>query len=219
MWAEVLALPVATFGSASSFFDFGGSLTFFKLSKAFETDAGVSVEVATLLQSPTLSAMAKLVFSGVGSAADAFDADAEARKYPLAPPFKAAYKLPTEAAAAVSAATLARHQALTSKVVLVTGCTGYLGAFVMEALARRPDVSSVVALARAADAEAAGRRLRTNCEKRGITESDDFPAWFSKVTPLAGDVGQVRFGLSEEAYALLACRADAIVHAAAEVNI
>ena len=42
-------------------------------------------------------------------------------------------------------------------------------------------VGTVLALARASDAEAAKGRLRATCEKRGITEAEDFQAWFSKV--------------------------------------
>jgi len=34
VWAGVLSLPVSSFSGSSNFFDFGGSLQFFKLAKA-----------------------------------------------------------------------------------------------------------------------------------------------------------------------------------------
>ena len=49
---------VHTFGVESNFFDFGGSLAFFKLAKALNSELGVEVAVGTLLQSAALAAKA-----------------------------------------------------------------------------------------------------------------------------------------------------------------
>lgn len=89
----------------------------------------------------------------------------------------------------------------------------------MESLARRADVSAVYALVRAADEAAATARLRATCAKRAIDEAADYEAWFSKLVPLAGDVAEARFGLSEAMYATLSCSVHGVVHAAAEVNM
>lgn len=254
VWSLVLSLPLSSFTADASFFDFGGSLTFFKLAKELGAEFNVELGVAELLQVPTLTAMTGLISSslasstaldsssssggGGASSADkdsdvdggaqhpavatkamSFDPVAEARKFPISPPLKGAARLPTpEVAAAVSAATLLRYRAVPTKTVLVTGCTGYVGAFLMKTLASRADVACVVCLVRAADAEAALKRLRATCVKRAI-DDDDFEAWFAKVSALPGDVASPRLGLSGSEYAQLACSVHSIVHAAAEVNM
>jgi len=227
LWSQVLELSISAFDAASSFFDFGGSLAFFKLAKAIATDIGISLSVAILIQAPTLSGMATLIFD---SAADpnsdkhegplvGVDWDVEARKFPIVPKLKAAAVLSPAAAKVVQEATLALYKAVTLKTVLITGCTGYVGAFLLQSLALRTDVESVIALVRAVDVSAADARLRTTCARRALDKATNFSTWYAKVRPLPGDVSDPCFGLSEEAFALLACRTHAIVHAAAEVNM
>ena len=215
MWAHVLELPVSTFGASANFFDYGGSLAFFRLAKEISADLDVDIPVSALLDVPELDAMALFIFSAATVAPSGiFDVESELRKYPLVP-FKATGSLSPSAATLAAQATLARSQVQPMKAVLVTGGTGYVGAFLIESLACRSDVSEVVALIRASDNEAAGKRLNKTLARRAIEST----AWLSKVTPLAGDVKEEQFGLSEEAFAFLACRIHSVVHAAAEVNM
>jgi thioester reductase-like protein len=221
-WAKVLKLPVTSFAISDSFFDFGGSLTLFQLVEALNADFGSELTVAAILASPTLDAMAALVFSDAAIAeatSKEFSPEAEAAKFPIVLPLKGAAVLPAAISEAMSRMTLESYHALPRKVVLVTGCTGYVGAFVMESLARRHDVEAVVALVRAKDITSAAHRLRAICHKRTIDESADFESWFAKVRPACGDVAQERLGLSEADYAGLAMSVHAVLHTAAEVNM
>lgn len=218
-WAEVLKLPVSSFAISANFFDFGGSLAFFQLAKALNAEFGTELTVVNLLASPTLVAMTALMFSDATAVAVEFSAEAEVAKFPIVPQLKGAPALPAALSEAMSQMVLDSYHALPKKSILITGSTGYVGAFAMESLARRSDVTSVVALVRAKNPTAAAERLRATCHKRAIDESDDFETWFAKVTPVCGDVAQERFGLSETGYATLAMSVHAVFHSAAEVNM
>mmetsp|Transcript_7435 Transcript_7435/g.12576 ORF Transcript_7435/g.12576 Transcript_7435/m.12576 type:complete len:1066 (+) Transcript_7435:114-3311(+) len=222
VWSSVLRLPISTFDARSNFFDYGGSLSFMTLAKVISEKLGMSIPVTDLLQVPTLAAMSGRLYAPDSPSLDdttEFDAIIESAKYPIVHHLKAAAPLDTTAAAVVSEANLVRYRAIPHKALLVTGCTGYLGAFLMRTFARRPDISSVFCLVRAHDIASAGKRLRATCARRGIDTSDDFDEWFRKVVPIAGDVGQARFGLNDTDYAKLACTTHSVVHAAAEVNM
>ena len=178
VWASVLSLKVETFSSPSvNFFDYGGSLAFFQLAKGLKEspDVGVGVPVGELLKTPTLEKMAAFIFSPRrrlaaegGSAADAggADADASTRAVGQQVPDGRAARAPRAergGGGGVSAATLEKYRAKPSKAVLVTGCTGYVGAFPMESAgARRDDVSRVYALTRARTSPAP----RSGCARR-----------------------------------------------------
>ena len=95
--------------------------------------------------------------------------------------------------------------------MLVTGGTGYVGAFLCRALAEREDVSEVIAVVRAADDDKASTRLRGNCEAR-LGELGD---WYAKIRAVAGKLDAENFGLSIDLVETL----DVVVHGAAEVNM
>ena len=223
-WAKALKLPVTSFAVTDSFFDFGGSLKFFQLAKALNVDFGSELTVAALLAAPTLASMTALVFSDTDTIIDipdskVFNAEAEAANFPIVLQLKGGPVFPAAVSEAICQMTLDSYCAMPLKSVLVTGCTGYVGAFLMESLARREDVVAVVALVRAKDTAIAAERLRDTCHKFAIDESPGFESWFTKVRPACGDVAQVRFGLSEAQYAALALSVHAVVHGAAEVNM
>ena len=67
VWSLVLSLPLSSFTADASFFDFGGSLTFFKLAKELGAEFNVELGVAELLQVPTLTAMTGLISSSLAS--------------------------------------------------------------------------------------------------------------------------------------------------------
>ena len=136
-WASALKLPVTTFEPKSNFFDFGGSLAFVALASTIQADLAIEIKVGTLLTTPTVEQMAVKIFSSdeAAKAEPAFDPIATAANFPVqAPPPQAGHgHSALDTAAARREATLAKHHALASKRVLVTGCTGYVGAFVLQA--------------------------------------------------------------------------------------
>lgn len=99
--------------------------------------------------------------------------------------------------------------------VLLTGATGYLGAWVLAELWQTRDCH-ITALVRAADHAKAGERLRQQIDSYFGPEG--YERYQERITVLAADLSRDRLGLSEAEYAALAERIDCIVHSAANVR-
>ncbi|MEW1629075.1 thioester reductase domain-containing protein [Streptomyces sp. NPDC089173] len=103
--------------------------------------------------------------------------------------------------------------AVDPEAVLLTGATGFLGAFLLRDLVRGTR-AQVHCLVRGADEADARERLRANLEWYGLADEVD-PA---RLTVLVGDLSRPRLGLEEETYEHLARTADAVYHAGAHVH-
>ncbi|ETN40068.1 uncharacterized protein HMPREF1541_04343 [Cyphellophora europaea CBS 101466] len=100
-------------------------------------------------------------------------------------------------------------------VILLTGCTGSLGAYIAASLLSRPGVSHVYALVRAPSAAAARTRVLSQLHSRGI----DLPAsLLDKLTCLPSDLSLPTLGLSETHLTLLRTSLTHVIHCAWPVN-
>ncbi|GAB2855093.1 type I polyketide synthase [Actinocorallia aurea] len=97
--------------------------------------------------------------------------------------------------------------------VLLTGATGFLGAFLLRDLMRTTR-ARIHCLVRGADRADAERRLRENLAWYRIADQVD-PA---RLAVVAGDLAAPRLGLAEAEFDDLARRADAVYHAGSAVN-
>jgi myxalamid-type nonribosomal peptide synthetase MxaA len=93
--------------------------------------------------------------------------------------------------------------------VLVTGATGFLGAYLVHELARQTS-ADIYCLVRAATPEEALDKLRRNQARYGLPED--------RVIPVPGDLAKPRLGLPEEGFRQLASEIDAVYHNGALVN-
>lgn len=98
------------------------------------------------------------------------------------------------------------------RTVLLTGASGFLGAFLLDELLRGT-AAQVVCLVRAADADAARRRIAANLESYGLPGGDD-----PRIVPIAGDLAEPAFGLGEPRFRELARTVDGVFHCAAMVK-
>ncbi|MBT3155349.1 amino acid adenylation domain-containing protein [Streptomyces sp. CHD11] len=98
--------------------------------------------------------------------------------------------------------------------VLLTGATGFLGAFTLHALLNRTD-ATVHCLVRGTDPKSAEKRLRLALETYGLW--DERRA--HRVTVVHGDLARPSLGLSEDAFDDLADTVDAVHHVGAAVNL
>ena len=98
------------------------------------------------------------------------------------------------------------------RAVLLTGATGFLGVHLLSELLAMTD-ARVHCLVRAKDDAAALSRIKHAAERYELAVR---PA--DRVVPLAGDLAEPQFGLSDQAFRDLAHRIDIIYHAGALVN-
>lgn len=98
--------------------------------------------------------------------------------------------------------------------VLLTGVTGFVGAFLLRDFIVRSS-AQIYCLVRAADTQAGLKRIRDNLDKYGVWR-DDFAA---RITVILGDLSKPGMNLSEEHRRLLIEEIDVIYHIAATVNL
>ncbi len=100
------------------------------------------------------------------------------------------------------------------KHILLTGATGFLGAFLLKELLQQTD-AHIYCLVRAADRSEGLRRLQSTLEKYQLWH----PAFNqSRIIPLLGDLAQPLLGLAPQEFARLAAQIDVIYHNGADVN-
>jgi thioester reductase-like protein len=97
--------------------------------------------------------------------------------------------------------------------ILLTGATGFLGAFLLDELLRQT-AARIHCLARAESDGDALQRVRRNLDQYGVALGD---RW-NRIVPIAGDLAQPRLGLGGDRFAGLAARLDSIYHNGAQVH-
>ena len=192
----------ASLDPADSLFQIGlDSLMAVELAAGVQQDLGVKLELESLAGDPNLESLAAIVLRGLeaadGSTREAvLDLADEARlpqgwTLPPLPPASA----PGEA-------------------ILLTGGSGFLGAYLLAGQLERWPALQVKVLVRAADADQGAARLRRNLELYGLWQE----GWGSRIEPIAGDLALPRFGLSEGVFATLAAGISGILHNGAQLS-
>ncbi|KAJ1324886.1 myxalamid-type nonribosomal peptide synthetase MxaA [Microdochium nivale] len=103
--------------------------------------------------------------------------------------------------------------------ILLTGVTGYLGAFILTTLLEMTD-ANIICLVRFADLSidnfpAAMARIRRNMLDLGLWND----SIIDRIEPLPANLARKRFGLSPEEFDDLASRTQVVIHSAATVNL
>lgn len=97
--------------------------------------------------------------------------------------------------------------------IFLSGATGFLGAFLLDALLQRTE-AILHCLVRAGDEEGAWQRLRGNLERYGLWR-DEYEA---RMRPVPGDVSAPRLGMAAARYAALGQEVDVILHGASQIS-
>lgn len=112
----------------------------------------------------------------------------------------------------LSAPTPTRKSSVT---VLLTGATGFLGAFLVRDLLSRKDIQiRIVAHVRADSITRGMQRLKTTCEAYGVWQEE----WQSRLEIVTGSLEQEYLGLSGEKWGELSNSVDVIIHNGAMVT-
>ncbi|WP_413173254.1 amino acid adenylation domain-containing protein [Anabaena azotica] len=99
------------------------------------------------------------------------------------------------------------------KAILLTGATGFLGAFLLAELLQQT-TADIYCLVRSANREDSHRKLQTTLESYGIWQE----IWSSRIIPIIGDLSKPLLGLETEKFQQLASTIDIIYHNGAWVH-
>ncbi|AOX99752.1 non-ribosomal peptide synthetase [Jeongeupia sp. USM3] len=202
VWSQILGIsPVSP---DADFFGLGGqSLQMIQVANRLSGELKRPVQVATLFRHPTPAGLARALADGdtiaqTGiSAAMLADADVPAHWFESASP----------AVSTPAVAALPRR-------ILLTGCTGFVGAHLLDRLLRESG-ASIVCLVRAGSDGEALERVHVALARHGL--SRPLPA--GRIVAIAADLAAPQLGLDNARFAELAGSVDAIWHNAAQVSV
>ncbi|GGK76757.1 non-ribosomal peptide synthetase [Mangrovihabitans endophyticus] len=210
LWAAVLNVPPSAVTPETGFFDLGGhSLALADLGGRLSEAFGTTVSPARLAEDPTLTGHR----DAVREARDGADPVAHID-------LRAALRADAALDEEVRPPRPGRMRPLgDARTVLLTGATGFLGAFLLDALLEgtvariacliRPDADAVDARS------SATAKLRARLVELGVWRD----TLLDRIEVLPGDLGQPLLGLAPDMFDELAGRVDAVVHAGASVNL
>jgi len=187
---------------ADSLFQIGlDSLMAVELAAGLQMDLGVKLELESLAGDPSLETLAALVEQSLsGASAGPGDAELDLAHEAQLP---AGWALPPGPCAQAPGAA-----------ILLTGGSGFLGAYLLAGQLQRWPQLQVKVLVRAADAQAGAQRLQTNLELYGLWQ----PAWAGRIEAVVGDLAQPRFGLERDGFQALAASVEGILHNGAQLS-
>ena len=114
---------------------------------------------------------------------------------------------------AIAAGTTPHADYVNPRHVLLTGATGFVGAFLLRDLLRQTQ-ATVHCLVRARDAQAGLARLQANLDQYGLWDA----AFVERIAAVTGHLDQPRLGLDDRTYSRLTDQIDAVYHNGALVN-
>ncbi|PSN72939.1 nonribosomal peptide synthetase 10 [Corynespora cassiicola Philippines] len=209
IWASILGVSASDITAEHNFFDLGGhSLLLADLAARLSNTFGFRVPVARLANPATLNGHLDTVRAIRDGHTAAIQADLPAI-------LRADSVLDKEIQPSGAKAIALKD----AKTVLLTGVTGFLGAFLLRDLLESTS-AQIICLVRFPDASeedlpAGIARIRRNLLDFGLW-SDSI---MERVEILPGNLSRKRFGLAPEAFSELSSRVEVIVHAAATVNL
>jgi thioester reductase-like protein len=195
IWKDLLGLQQV--GIHDSFFDIGGhSLLSVKLMARIEDIFQTKIPLRALFETPTIAGL-----TGILAAARQQGPDAAISAGPQID-FRAETLLDAEI-----------RPDTAPKLVLLTGGTGFLGAFLLYELLQQT-MAHIYCLVRAESRSEGLERLRNNLTFFSLWNDD----YIARIHPVPGDLGQPLLGLRLEEFTRLAEGIDVIYHNGALVN-
>ncbi|EGX55941.1 aminoadipate-semialdehyde dehydrogenase large subunit [Streptomyces zinciresistens K42] len=200
-------LGVSKVSAVADFFELGGnSLLVARLTAQLSRTHDVALPVEQIFRVPTVAGIAAVIEE---DRRQRDNVDSEVLYAQQLKELHAEIRLPEE----ITPGDLPHSEWFAPRHALVTGATGYLGAFLAVELIQRTD-ALVHCLVRAEDEETAWERMEQTLRK--------YHAWDEAYRPrmrmLVGDLAKPRFGLSEAEFTAVAAEIDVVYHSGAVVN-
>ena len=185
-------------GMDDGFFELGGhSLLLAQLAAGVRAEWGVEIPLGRFVQAPTVATLARLLPGGGREAmAACVDWTAEGA---LDPAIRPTPDAPPRTAAPAD--------------VLLTGATGFLGAFLLAELLARTG-GRVHCLVRARDRAEGTGRIRSRLGEAGVWRKGDE----GRIVAVPGDLAEARLGLGAQEFRRLAASVGSVLHAAGAVD-
>jgi amino acid adenylation domain-containing protein/thioester reductase-like protein len=203
IWSELLG--IAQIGIDDSFFELGGdSLISVHLFARIRETLGIHIPLFYLFKDPTITGIIKAIdtLQQLGEQVaindhTVIDLQAEViLDYDIlaSVPFSGSVSEP--------------------KQILLTGATGFLGAFLLyELLQKTPAI--IYCLVRASSREEGKRRIKSNLERYLLWDNN----LSSRIIPVLGDLAQPNLGLTAKQFQFLASSIEVIYHSGAMINL
>ncbi|XP_076468299.1 uncharacterized protein LOC143299079 isoform X1 [Babylonia areolata] len=234
IWAEVL--HVQEVDIHESFFDMGGhSLLATELQRRVKETFGVGMPVRELFTYPTVSLLSQYIEAAQNDGNKSSDSSARV-VVPVRPELDLSVEVDKHDQSVLDLDNqlrafwrtfLHRHHFRKGRVLL-TGATGFLGAFILKEMLLNSKLL-VYCLVRELPNTDALDRVKATLRQYGILATDSQRAteeqtvldnlFNKRVIAMKGNVALMKLGLSEDDYTYLSTDTDFIVHAAANVNL
>jgi thioester reductase-like protein len=220
MWQEVLGID--RIGVHDDFFELGGdSLQAVRLIHKLEEELDEHVYAVALFDAPNIANLAGYLVTNQASAIarrlgpaslDEFQSDTETLTTSGA---MTVAELSTEAVLdpAIRPTDAAPVPVGEPTRILLTGATGFLGAFLLGELLERTQ-AEIYCLVRVGSVEDGAVKVRQRLESCSLWNE----SWRDRITAVPGDLSRPRLGLSDESFTSLAQHIDEIYHNGALVN-
>jgi thioester reductase-like protein len=202
IWADVLHLEQV--GILDNFFELGGhSLKAIQMMSLLNQTFQVELPLRNLFFTPTVAELAQTI--ELARQADSAVTANEITTVDL----QAEVVLDST----INPGDLIYQPVVEPSAILLTGATGFLGAFLLAELLQQTQ-ADIYCLVRAANLAAGKQRLKENLEAYLLWEA----SFNSRIIPILGDLSQPLLGLGDEQFHLMARTIDVIYHNGALVN-
>jgi amino acid adenylation domain-containing protein/thioester reductase-like protein len=201
IWSQMLG--IVPIGIHDNFFDLGGhSLFIAKMMTQVEAVFAVKLPLSELFAAPTVAGLAQ-------SIVNARQPQAVANQLNIAQ-LLADAELDASIVPAGADIDLDR----VPQNILLTGATGFLGAFLLDELLRST-TANIYCLVRCSSRKVGSQKLQRNLERYALIEAAQNP----RVITIPGDLAEPLFGMTEMEFRHLASQIDLIYHNGAYVNL
>jgi amino acid adenylation domain-containing protein/thioester reductase-like protein len=217
IWSTVLQVPRV--GIRDDFFGLGGDSILSIQVIARARRAGFNITPIQLFHSRTIEALVRICEQQTGAllASPNIAADSAGNivaGQPMVEDLKAEAVLDADILSESSwPESLWSGETFELNHLFLTGSTGFLGAFLLDALLKYTH-ANIYCLVRCDSAEAGAGKIKHALESFGIWDQ----GYESRIIAVPGDLSQPLLGLSPDQFHLLAARIDAVYHSGALVN-